>query len=333
MTNHSDADRIEADIRNTRAELDHTIDALRDALTPGQIVDQLMPHFREGTVDMSRNFARSVRDNPVPFALMATSLAWLMMSRGRRHDEDWTRYESDRTTGLAAEEYDFLAQHDHVHSSLSNVKQAAGETLEAFNERLYQAKAAALGVRQEVAEDLAAFRHRVDQAFVEVSAKASSARRRLMAQGARLKAGAKNLVHNVEAKGEQAIEKGQHYYEEHPLVVGALGIAAGALIGSLLPSTRIEDRYLGEAGHSLRHRAADAAHAAKDAARDTAKRVVDTAKEAARREGLTLSEAQAVASDVGERAKRVAEDVVQTGREEVESRIPQPAGTPSPASR
>ena len=33
MTDHSEAARIEADIRQTRAELDTTFDALRDALT------------------------------------------------------------------------------------------------------------------------------------------------------------------------------------------------------------------------------------------------------------------------------------------------------------
>ena len=38
----------------------------------------------------------------------------------------------------------------------------------------------------------------------------------------------------------------EDFVQEQPMVVGALGVAVGALIGALLPASRVEDRYVGE---------------------------------------------------------------------------------------
>jgi hypothetical protein len=38
-----------------------------------------------------------------------------------------------------------------------------------------------------------------------------------------------------------------HFVEDNPLIGGAIGLAAGIAIGAALPSTRTEDRWLGEA--------------------------------------------------------------------------------------
>ena len=37
-----------------------------------------------------------------------------------------------------------------------------------------------------------------------------------------------------------------HMLEDNPIAVGALGVAAGALLGAMLPATASEDRWLGE---------------------------------------------------------------------------------------
>ncbi len=40
--------------------------------------------------------------------------------------------------------------------------------------------------------------------------------------------------------------------EQQPLVLGAIGLAVGALVGAMLPRTRMEDEYLGEARDQIR---------------------------------------------------------------------------------
>jgi Protein of unknown function (DUF3618) len=45
--------------------------------------------------------------------------------------------------------------------------------------------------------------------------------------------------------------------DEQPLVLGAVALALGALLGAALPTTRIENRYLGRARDAVRERAGD----------------------------------------------------------------------------
>ncbi|HEY3835100.1 MAG TPA: DUF3618 domain-containing protein [Bryobacteraceae bacterium] len=76
-----DQDRIEADLARTRARMDGRLTELQERLSPGQILDDLMAHFRgsEGG-DFARNLMTSVQTNPMPAALTGIGLAWLMAS-------------------------------------------------------------------------------------------------------------------------------------------------------------------------------------------------------------------------------------------------------------
>ncbi len=58
---------------------------------------------------------------------------------------------------------------------------------------------------------------------------------------------------------------------EQPLMLGVMGIAAGALIGALLPTTDAEDRLVGEVRDAAVRRAADSNRARYDAAREHAR--------------------------------------------------------------
>lgn len=71
--------------------------------------------------------------------------------------------------------------------------------------------------------------------------------------------------------GAHEIREGWTYmHREHPLVLGALAVAAGAAMGALLPPTEREDEWIG-----------DASDDAKSRVRDEAKRLAGQAREAA----------------------------------------------------
>ena len=57
---------------------------------------------------------------------------------------------------------------------------------------------------------------------------------------------------------------------EQPLLLGALGLAAGALIGALLPTTEAEDRLLGDARDKTVKSVARTSRTRHEAARDNA---------------------------------------------------------------
>ena len=83
----------------------------------------------------------------------------------------------------------------------------------------------------------------------------------------------KSLTRQASHKTAQARSELARLLEQQPLVVGAIGIAAGSALGALLPATRIENEMLGGLSESLaettRHIAADGYEAVRDQARQT----------------------------------------------------------------
>jgi len=76
---------IEEEVERTRASVTDTIEALRERMSPGQVVDQLMDYARDsGGPELMRNLGTSVRDNPLPLLLVGVGLGWMMLSGGRR---------------------------------------------------------------------------------------------------------------------------------------------------------------------------------------------------------------------------------------------------------
>ena len=82
--------------------------------------------------------------------------------------------------------------------------------------------------------------------------------------------------------------------QENPLGLAVGAVAAGFLIGSLLPSTRVEEEKLGPVASDLRDQATDLASEAvehgKQVAQDVAESATDTAKESAGQHAEQLSQ-------------------------------------------
>lgn len=99
--------------------------------------------------------------------------------------------------------------------------------------------------------------------------------------------------------------------QENPLGLALASVAAGVLIGSLLPRTRIEDERIGPAADAIKERAGEVAHEAvehgREAATEVAGAVKEQAAETAREHGQALTEsaketAQQGASDARDAA-------------------------------
>jgi hypothetical protein len=68
--------------------------------------------------------------------------------------------------------------------------------------------------------------------------------------------------------------------EDHPLALGILGLMAGAALATMLPRSRIEERWIGPARESLRERAGELRDEAVDRAQEVAERAVDSVADA-----------------------------------------------------
>ncbi|MHB0775191.1 DUF3618 domain-containing protein [Halomonas sp. WWR20] len=70
--------------------------------------------------------------------------------------------------------------------------------------------------------------------------------------------GARFSMNNMSQRTQGAKGQMASFVHEHPLVVGALGIALGAALGGMLPSTRAEDRTMGAKRDQAMNKASEA---------------------------------------------------------------------------
>ena len=176
----NDMDHIERDLGRTRARLDANIDTLQQKFAPADLVDQAMSYFKEGGgMEFGRNLGRSVRENPVPIALIGVGLGWLMLSGKKQPGAAFdTSGGSSRAVGRSPQgmraphqempAYQAAAYEDlatKAHAAGAGVARQADESDDAFQERVHAAKAAVLGVTRDAGEAASAFGQRVESAL------------------------------------------------------------------------------------------------------------------------------------------------------------------------
>lgn len=109
---------IQAEIDRTRSEMDGTLRRIEQRLTPGQLMDQGLEYVKNsGIQEFASNLGGSVKENPLPVALVGIGLAWLMAS-GR--NSGGSSYSTS------------------VSSSMSSAKDQVSDKLQAARERAGQ---------------------------------------------------------------------------------------------------------------------------------------------------------------------------------------------------
>jgi hypothetical protein len=94
-------------------------------------------------------------------------------------------------------------------------------------------------------------------------------------------------------------------FKAQPLALGAIGLAIGAGIAAALPSTDIENSYLGETSETLKSKATEIAGQQIEKAATVATTVAETVADEARRQGLTIDGAKAAMDDLSGKVGRV----------------------------
>jgi hypothetical protein len=251
--------------------------------------------------------------------------------------------------------YDDLAT--KANEAGSRLTREQDESDEAYHERVYTAKGSVLGVTRQEGEESHGFRERVEAAL---SAAAERFRRAAhqagsMASGAgsrasgmagdlagRGQAGLRGLYGYGQSaaygvrdgagyaawRARDAGARTTDYLTERPLLLGALGVTLGAVVGMLLPSTRYERQMFGNVREGLKDTAREAVGELGQRAARVAETVLDTAHDSARREGLTdvsgpglASAARERVADAAGRVRHVVEETATAGREALEREV------------
>lgn len=103
--------------------------------------------------------------------------------------------------------------------------------------------------------------------------------------------------------------------DREPLVIGALGLAVGAAIGAMLPSTRIEDETFGDARDELKDEAGRRLKRGYESAKDVAAESYAAARSSADEEGLTPKDDKPLAEKVGNVAATAAKTAKDSAKE------------------
>lgn len=351
--NTSDPDRIESDLDRTRARLDDRLSELQDRLSPGQVLDDLMSYFRgsEGA-DFGRNLLDSLRANPLPAALTGIGLAWLMASNPHSQREasggaavplGRSRVRVFGGGNAVPTTYDALAE--RVRVAEAGVTRRQGEAEHLYGARLDEARGQAIGLTRQAQETAETFGQRIRDALsaaAQTVAQGASNATQAVGQRAhdlrdQVGGAASQLSGSAQYAGQHAgdqLARGSHAAQQmggnlvaaladSPVLLGALGLAAGALLGALVPQSDQEEAALSGIAGRTRETARDLAQEAVDRGGRVAQSVLETGRSSASEHGLTSGKGAgdildaALSGDLAANAKQVAQDALRAGDEAV----------------
>ena len=127
-------------------------------------------------------------------------------------------------------------------------------------------------------------RHAGDAALGSAREKASNLSERMHQSAGSLRASASHASESLRDQSARVRERFEQTLHDQPLVLGALGLALGAILGGALPRSQYEDRTVGKYGDRLREQATDATETARQAASRTAEATREAATKTAREE-------------------------------------------------
>jgi len=136
-------EQIENEIARTRADMDSTLDAIQRKLSPTELMDQAMNYVRHtGADQVIGGIGRTMRDNPIPIALIGLGCAWLLYSgvSSRRDGERRTDDGRDMSGGdyypaaNGGGEGRFAALRDGASRTAEAVTSAAHDAVEGVRE-------------------------------------------------------------------------------------------------------------------------------------------------------------------------------------------------------
>lgn len=208
-----DPSALEQEASAIRADMDRTLDALERRFSPGQIMDRSLGYLREHGPELTHKVGDTVKQNPVPVLMTAAGIAWLITS----------------SLGPKRQQSSYATASDQENQPDSEYSSGAESSSEDLSGKLHGRMAA-------TRERVAATRERVRASAAD---KVSHAR-----QAAADKAS--HAMESARARSQTVQRRVRSMADEQPLVLGALAVAIGALIGAALPSTQYEDEKLGQ---------------------------------------------------------------------------------------
>ena len=340
-----DTAAIRADIERTRARMSETVDELGYRLDPDRLKRQVKQNIHDATVGKAENMARhalyradetrhsivdTLRDNPVPAAMIGVGLGWLFVN-GRRHEEREYHYDSryDRDFQSRGGHFDprytnrdfgyrggyggTQAGYEDRWSSVSAQRYRAGiDARESFDsqdggmrDRVDHLKDTARDSMHEARESISEAQDRVrDRAFElkedardRVTELAHETRDTVRDMADHARGFSHELADTTRRRADRVEDRFDSALHDTPLAIGAAAVAIGLAVGMAAPATRRESELMGGTRDQLLDRARDRAEEVGGRVRTVAERVADQVQATARD---AVSEVKSTAREAAE---------------------------------
>jgi hypothetical protein len=326
-TEDASTEEIRKEIRGTRRNMDETLDELGERLHPRHLLDDVIEVFRGSpqgseTRDqlartskrVGRSIASELKEHPLPALLVGAGVLWWIID-ANSDDADSERAVRERRERMriAPEAAGSMGSYPRSSQQYAGYEEGGPFRSGTFGESMSEtssgtgagltekASGMASAAGEKVSDAASAVGDKISDAASAVGDKFSdvgSAARRYSETGTRV----------VSRQADMMQDRFREASNEYPLAVGGAFLAAGLLAGLLLPRTRTEDEWMGEASDELkdstREKAGELAQAGKDAAVKTAGAAIQEAES----RGITPD-------TIAEKASRVVSEAVKAGKD------------------
>ncbi len=285
---------IRAEIVETRERMSDTLDEIGERLNPHvireQVTERVKDGIRDATIGRMENMARSaadkvsdtrstvadtIRDNPVPAAMVAIGLGWLMWN-GRSERSYDARLYGSAGAGYGAG-YPYGGSNPYTGAGEYSGEYAAGYAPGAFASSGSE-RGAMDRAREKAGDATDSVKEHAHELADRAGSAASAARDR-----------AQHLAGSVADRTRRGAGRVEDGFYANPLAIGAVAAAVGLVAGLAAPTTDREVQLMGGAHDRLVDTVKDKVHDLAEKAETVVERTTNEAKTAAREEGLTAS--------------------------------------------
>lgn len=269
---------LEAEVEANRASVESTLSALREKASVEGVVRDMGRYVGMGDPRETLQAAgREVNANPLAFGLIAAGIACLATGVARRNTQP-----------------DYVRPYDGMDDG--SVGDSSPGRLHQYGDKVREGYGAATG---KVREGYGAATGRLREGYGAASDAAHQATEAVQSRY-------RDMRHSASDFSQRATQQ----VTQQPLIFGALALAAGAVLGAALPTSRTENRWLGPTHDRLTEGARSAASELKERAAAAAEAGLAAASSAAKDEGLIPEN-----STLAERVQHVAEAATQEAAE------------------
>lgn len=323
--NHKrDPDEIMADIRRARAEMSVTAGEVRTRLDPERLKAQAKEQVREATVGRAKHMAENmsmkakgysrsmkdrIKDNPIPAAMTAIGIGWLMWGSREKKREEYRGYDYGYMVSSEGLRSDYPERMETTASPCGSVgvysapsgraaeyERTGAQTSESAREYGERMSEKAREARAQMGEKAQEYRERLSE-------KADEYRARMSDRASQYRESAKHYYHSGRERAMHAGQSLQNRYEHNPLGMGLAVMAVGALAGLAFKETLWEhkimgsyrDRMLSSAQEAGSERLHEVAEKATEKVHEARERMEAKAGEAERRMGAAAGTGESTA--------------------------------------